>query len=64
MSINKGKGGGGRRGVRDVLISPFSKVFDYIREKFEAAMAQRGGRSLMPPEAYKDPSYEWAYAES
>jgi hypothetical protein len=35
MSINKGKGGGGRRGVRDVLISPFSKVFDHIREEFK-----------------------------
>lgn len=36
----------------------------FIREKFEAALAQRGERSLMPAEAYKDPSYEWAYAES
>ena len=36
----------------------------FIREKFEAALAQRGARSLMPAEAYKDPTYEWSYAEA
>jgi gentisate 1,2-dioxygenase len=36
----------------------------FIREKFEAALAKRGLKSLMPPEAYEQRDYEWAYAES
>jgi oxalate decarboxylase/phosphoglucose isomerase-like protein (cupin superfamily) len=36
----------------------------FIRDKFESTLAQRGLRSLMPPEAYKNPRYEWSYAES
>ena len=33
----------------------------FIRQKFEAELAQRGQTSLMPDEAYTDPNYEWTY---
>jgi len=33
----------------------------WIREKFEAELAQRGIKSEMPPEAYSIPNYEWSY---
>jgi quercetin dioxygenase-like cupin family protein len=36
----------------------------FIREKFESALAGRGRRSLMPPEAYLNRDYEWSYAEA
>ena len=31
----------------------------WVREKFEGEMAKRGITSLMPPEAYTDPDFEW-----
>ncbi|MGZ8494729.1 MAG: cupin domain-containing protein [Candidatus Binatia bacterium] len=31
----------------------------WVREKFEGEMAKRGITSLMPPEAYTDPNFEW-----
>jgi hypothetical protein len=34
-----------------------------IRERFEAELAKRGMKSLMPEEAYKDPNFEWDYGE-
>ncbi|MBM2811936.1 MAG: hypothetical protein HW416_2695 [Chloroflexi bacterium] len=34
-----------------------------IRETFEHELDKRGLRSLMPDEAYRDPTYEWAYAD-
>ncbi|MFN0070498.1 MAG: hypothetical protein ACKVVP_03275 [Chloroflexota bacterium] len=33
----------------------------WIREKFESELAARGLKSIMPEQAYKDPSYEWEY---
>jgi hypothetical protein len=30
-----------------------------VREKFEGEIAKRGITSLMPPEAYTDPNFEW-----
>ena len=33
----------------------------FIREKFEAELAQRGLKSAMPAEAYTNRDYEWAY---
>ena len=33
----------------------------FIREKFESELAVRGMKSLMPGEAYGDPSFEWDY---
>ena len=35
----------------------------WIREKFEGELATRGLTTLMPDEAYKDATYEWAYKE-
>jgi oxalate decarboxylase/phosphoglucose isomerase-like protein (cupin superfamily) len=35
----------------------------WIREHFEAELAKRGLKSLMPPECYQDPNYEWQYGE-
>lgn len=35
----------------------------FIREKFETELEKRGLRSLMPPEAYRNKSYEWTYAD-
>jgi hypothetical protein len=35
----------------------------WIRQKFEAELAKRGIRSLMPEEAYRDRNYEWKYDE-
>ena len=34
----------------------------WVREKFESELAQRGLTSLMPPEAYTDPSFEWNWS--
>jgi hypothetical protein len=31
----------------------------WVREKFEGELAKRGLTSLMPPEAYTDPDFEW-----
>jgi gentisate 1,2-dioxygenase len=31
----------------------------WVREKFEGELAKRGLTSLMPPEAYTDPNFEW-----
>ena len=31
----------------------------WVREKFEGELAQRGLTSLMPPETYTDPNFEW-----
>ncbi len=33
----------------------------WIRQKFEEELGQRGLKSIMPDEAYKDPSFEWDY---
>jgi hypothetical protein len=35
----------------------------WIRERFESEIAKKGLKSLMPQEAYQDPSYEWAYGD-
>ena len=35
----------------------------WIREKFEAELAKRGLTSLMPPEVYTDPDYQWTYQD-
>jgi mannose-6-phosphate isomerase-like protein (cupin superfamily) len=35
----------------------------WIREKFEAELAKRGLKSLMPAEAYRDRNFEWKYGE-
>ena len=34
----------------------------WVREKFEGELAQRGFTSLMPPEAYSDPNFEWNWS--
>ena len=34
----------------------------WIRQKFEAELAKRGLKSLMPDQAYTDPDYEWSKA--
>jgi quercetin dioxygenase-like cupin family protein len=34
-----------------------------IRQTFEAELAKRGVKSAMPEPAYRDPTYEWTYAE-
>ncbi|MEA2639629.1 MAG: hypothetical protein QOF51_1023 [Chloroflexota bacterium] len=34
-----------------------------VRQRFEAELAKRGLTSIMPEEAYRDPTYEWAYTE-
>ena len=33
----------------------------FIRERFEGELAKRGLTSIMPDEAYKDPTFEWDY---
>jgi hypothetical protein len=38
---------------------PFVKEEPWIREYFEAELAKRGLTSLMPPECYADPNYQW-----
>jgi hypothetical protein len=35
----------------------------WIRQKFESELAKKGLTSLMPDEAYRDPSFEWKYKE-
>ena len=35
----------------------------WIRQTFEAELAKRGLTSLMPDEAYRQPGFEWGYAE-
>ena len=40
---------------------PYSDEDPKIREYFEAEVAKRGVTSLMPPECYEDPKYEWGY---
>ena len=47
--------------ARDQIEYPDEDPF--IRQKFEAELAQRGIKSLMPDEAYKDPNYKWDYDE-
>ena len=34
----------------------------WVREKFEGELAKRELTSLMPPEAYTDPSFEWNWS--
>jgi hypothetical protein len=36
----------------------------WIREKFEAELAKRGFKSLMPEGAYRDRNFEWEYQEA
>jgi hypothetical protein len=31
----------------------------WVREKFESELAKRGLTSLMPPETYTNPDFEW-----
>ena len=45
--------------ARDQIEYPDEETF--VREKFEAELAQRGLKSLMPAEAYTDPSYQFGY---
>ena len=35
----------------------------WIREKFESELAQKGLRSVMPKEAYRDRDFQWHYRE-
>ena len=35
----------------------------WIRERFESEIAKRGLKTLMPKEAYEDPTYEWDYGD-
>ena len=35
----------------------------WIRERFEAELAKRGLKSVMPDEAYRDRNFEWDYGE-
>ena len=35
----------------------------WIRETFAAELAKRGLKSIMPDQAYTDPTYEWAYTQ-
>jgi quercetin dioxygenase-like cupin family protein len=35
----------------------------WIRDRFESELAKRNLKSLMPQEAYEDPTYEWAYGD-
>ena len=34
----------------------------FIREKFEAELATRGMKSIMPAQAYEDRTFEWDYS--
>lgn len=34
----------------------------WVREKFEGELARKGLTSLMPSEAYTDPSFEWNWS--
>jgi hypothetical protein len=45
--------------ARDQIEYPAEEPF--IREKFEAELAKRGLKSIMPEQAYRDPTYEWDY---
>lgn len=45
--------------ARDQIEYPQEEPF--IRQKFEAELAQRGLKSIMPEIAYQDPNYEWDY---
>jgi oxalate decarboxylase/phosphoglucose isomerase-like protein (cupin superfamily) len=36
----------------------------FIRERFEAELAQRGLRTAMPPEVYADRDYQWSYRDA
>ena len=35
----------------------------WIRDRFESQLAERGLKSLMPEEAYRNPGYEWTYGD-
>ena len=35
----------------------------WVRRTFEQELAKNGVKSLMPEEAYRDPNYQWAYAD-
>jgi len=56
--------GGGRRGAEKAQ-EPDIEYPDedpLIRQTFEAELAKRGVRSLMPDAAYRDRNFEWSYA--
>ena len=38
---------------------PFIEEDPWVREQFEAALAEQGLPSLMPPQMYEDPDYVW-----
>jgi hypothetical protein len=37
----------------------YTEEAPWIRQHFEEELAKRGITSLMPPEVYEDPNYEW-----
>jgi hypothetical protein len=55
--------GGGRRGKEKVNEPDIEYVDEdpVIRQTFEAELAKRGVKSLMPEAAYTDPDFEWPY---
>lgn len=58
--------GGGRRG-KEAALEPDIEYPDedpIIRQTFEAELAKRGLKSLMPDEAYTNRDFEWPYADS
>ena len=42
---------------------PFTEEAPWIREYFESELQKRGMKSLMPPEGYTDPNYQWDYKD-
>jgi hypothetical protein len=55
--------GGGRRG-KEAVNEPDIEYVDedpVIRQTFEAELAKRGVKSLMPEAAYRDRNFEWEY---
>ena len=33
----------------------------WVRGKFREELGKKGAKSLMPPEAYRDPNYKWDF---
>ncbi len=62
LAFHSVRGTGGERVVdraADQIEYPDEDTF--VREKFEAELAQRDLKSLMPAQAYTDPNYEFGY---
>jgi oxalate decarboxylase/phosphoglucose isomerase-like protein (cupin superfamily) len=57
----------GLSGYSERVENPATDQIEYtgedpvIRQRFEEELAKHGLKSLMPEEAYRNPSYEWAY---